>query len=511
MLNDSFAYNRDSDDTIRRPFPAEVPLAPPRDEAAAPRPAPEPLLRPAAEPGLRPAAASFNLDQPFRGSPGVALADDLFSPRNRSRDRFSDDFGLGVPAPERSSRRTDPAIEKAFDLAAVNPLVSAASPLLWLAGRLNESAPPDDLPEFRSRVTEEIRQFETAAMAKDIPERLVRVSRYALCAVIDDIILGTRWGAASGWASSSLVSMLYNETWGGERFYDLLSQVLQQPEQNIDALELLAICLAIGFSGKYRVMEGGQGQLTRLRHDLYRTIRRVRGPYERNLSAQWSVVAAPHRAPISMAMPWAAALLLLFLLVAVWAFSSISLRSGIEHTAEQIRGLVPTIPVLVERAGVPQIPKPVPPVRKTQIERISEALATEIAGNRVEVAPAGDNIVIRMLAASFPSGGVDLAATEEDLVTAIARSLNNEPGRILVVGHTDNVPVGAGSKLGDNMAISMARAKSAAEMLQRHLDDPTRVTSEGRGDSDPIAPNDTDEDRARNRRVEFQIPAEKPT
>jgi type VI secretion system protein ImpK len=172
---------------------------------------------------------------------------------------------------------------------------------------------------------------------------------------------------------------------------------------------------------------------------------------------------------------------------------------------------VPTIPVLVERAGVPQIPKPVPPVRKTQIERISEALATEIAGDRVEVVAAGDNIVIRMLEASFPSGGVDLAATEENLVTAIARALNNEPGRILVVGHTDNVPVGPGSKLGDNMAISMARAKSAADMLQRHVDDPTRVTSEGRGDSDPIAPNDTDEDRARNRRVEFQIPAEKPT
>lgn len=504
-MSSSFAYNRDADDTVRRPFAAGI--AP---EGAAPAFQPQPSPPPFSEPPLKP-ASSFNFDNSFRSSPGMAIGDDLFAPNRRSRETFSDDFGLGVPAPEKSARRTDPAIEKAFDLAAVNPLVSAASPLLWLAGRLNETAPPDDLAEFRSRVLDEIRQFETSAMAKDVPERLVRVSRYALCAVIDDIILGTRWGAASGWASSSLVSILYNETWGGERFYDLLSQVLQQPEQNIDALELLAICLAIGFAGKYRVMDGGMGQLTRLRHDLYRTIRRIRGPYERNLSAQWNVEAAPHRAPISMAAPWAAALLLLFLLAAVWAFSSISLRASIERTTEQIRGLVPSIPVLVERAGIPQIPKPVPPLRKTQIQRISEALQGDIAADRVEVVGVGDNIVIRMLSASFPSGGVDLAANEEDLVTDIARSLNSEPGNILVIGHTDNVPVGPGSKLGDNMSISVARASSAAAMLQRHVDDPGRVTFEGRGDSDPIAPNTSDEDRARNRRVEFQIPAEKPS
>ena len=300
--------------------------------------------------------AGKGLEPLARAGTTATFSEDFFDPKPKTRQGFTDDFGLNQPVMEKPSRRSDAAIDKAFELAAINPLVSAASPLLWLAGRLNESAPPEDIPEFRGRVMDEIRHFETAAMAKDVPDRLIRVSRYALCAVIDDIILSTRWGASSGWASSSLVSILYNETWGGERFYDLLSQVMQQPEQNIDALELMAICLSIGFSGKYRVAEGGQGQLQRLRQDLYRTIRRIRGPYERNLSAAWQTMPVPHRAPISMAAPWAAALLLLLLLAGLWAFSSISLRASVERSAEQIRALVPTIPVMSNAPAFPTSP-----------------------------------------------------------------------------------------------------------------------------------------------------------
>jgi type VI secretion system protein ImpK len=454
--------------------------------------------------------------EPFAGaapSPTsqFGLDDDFFAAGpGRANGSLVDDFGLGDTAlPSQAPRRRgDGSIDKAFDLAAINPLVSAASPLLWLAGRLNESAAPDDIAEFRSRVLDEIKHFETAAMARDIPNRLVRVSRYALCAAIDDIILNTRWGGASGWASNSLVGVLYNETWGGERFYDLLSQMLQQPEQNVDCLELMAICLAIGFFGKYRVMEGGQGQLTRLRHDLYRTIRHVRGPYERSLSGVWAAASAPHRPPRAIAVPGLAALAVLLVLAALWAFSSISLRGSIEQAAEQIRSLAPSIPVVVERAGVPQIPDPLPPVRQTQIERISEALATDIAASRIEVTALSDTVVVRMLAASFPSGGVDLAAHEEPLVRRIGGALDAERGPILVIGHTDNVPVGAGSPLGDNMKISIARARSAAEMLQRHVAAPSRVRFEGRGQNDPIASNATPSGRTRNRRVEFQIAAE---
>jgi type VI secretion system protein ImpK len=259
-MSDPFAYFSGADDTIRRPLQVGA-TAPARNG--------------------RDAAANFdgNARPRFGDISGMDLDEDFFGGKQQKAPRgFEAEFGLGdrKPSSESMRQRSDSTIDKAFELAAVNPLVSAASPLLWLAGRLNESAPPDDMAEFRDRTVEEIRRFETSAMAKDVPNRAVRVARYALCAVIDDVILNTSWGGMSGWASMSLVGTLYNETWGGERFYDLLSQLQMQPEDNIDGLELMAICLAIGFSGKYRVMEGGQGQLTRLRHDLYRTRRIVR-------------------------------------------------------------------------------------------------------------------------------------------------------------------------------------------------------------------------------------------
>ena len=440
----------------------------------------------------------------------MTLDEDFFGDQRRGTDDLAAEFGLDgrKPAADVLRSRADSAVDKAFDLASINPLASAAAPLLWLAGRLNESAPPDDIAEFRSRTIEEIKRFESAAMAKDIPGRIVRVARYALCTTIDDIILNTRWGGRSGWASASLVGVLYNETFGGERFFDLLSQLMASPEDNIDALELMAICLAIGFVGKYRVMEGGQGQLTRLRHDLYRTIRRVRGPYDRSLSAAWEGVAAPNKPPRGMAGPWLAALVVLGLLAVLWIFSSLSLRTAVESAAEQIRSLAPAMPIVVDSAGIPAIPDPVPPVRQTQLERLSTFLASDIAAGTVEVAPSGGGVVIRMLQASFPSGGLEIAPAEDPLVGRIGAALDGEAGPILVIGHTDNIPVGAGSPLGDNMSISVARARSAADMLRRHVADPSRVSFEGRGETDPIASNDTAEGRARNRRVEFRIEAE---
>lgn len=485
-MNDPIFDPPDADDTIRRPLPSGLHNEPNSSAFSAkgsrPRLEGDPV-------GFVPQKSGY-IDEGF---------DD---------DVFANDFGLAVSAGEQRQTQRDSTIDNAFDLAAINPLVGAAAPLLWLAGRLNESAPPEDISQFRERIVQEIKRFETAAMTRDVPSRLVRMARYALAATIDDIILNTDWGGQRAWASHSLVSLLYNETWGGERFYDLLSQMRLNVEDNIDGLEFMAICLAVGFCGKYRVMEGGHGQVSRLRHELYRTIRRVKGPYERDLSPPWEAVAAPYAAPKSARAAWIVAAFACLLVAALWIASSINLRARVETAAEQIDALAPKMPVAVKQPVIPAIPEPHKPAEKTQMERLSGFLAQDIAAGTVEVTKQSDRIAIRLLKASFPSGGAVLDTSEEPLISRIGAALDGEKGPILVVGHTDNVPVPSGSSLGDNMAISRARAQSAADVLRRHVKDPGRISSEGRGSNDPIAANTTPEGRSRNRRVDFWINAE---
>ncbi|MBX4378133.1 OmpA family protein, partial [Mycobacterium tuberculosis] len=67
-----------------------------------------------------------------------------------------------------------------------------------------------------------------------------------------------------------------------------------------------------------------------------------------------------------------------------------------------------------------------------------------------------------------------------------------------------NVPIRS-ARFASNYELSLARAESVQKMLQAHLADPNRVKAQGRGEMDPIAPNNTPENRARNRRVEITL------
>ncbi|MEI6854382.1 MAG: OmpA family protein, partial [Bacteroidota bacterium] len=74
---------------------------------------------------------------------------------------------------------------------------------------------------------------------------------------------------------------------------------------------------------------------------------------------------------------------------------------------------------------------------------------------------------------------------------------------IEISGHTDNV-----GKENDNQLLSEARAKAVMDYFVRKGINPTRLTYKGYGSTQPIAPNTTDEGRAKNRRVEMKVIAE---
>jgi type VI secretion system protein ImpK len=84
----------------------------------------------------------------------------------------------------------------------------------------------------------------------------------------------------------------------------------------------------------------------------------------------------------------------------------------------------------------------------------------------------------------------------------VGQALGQVPGQVVVRGYTDNTPIRT-LRFPSNWELSQDRARAVADMLARSLSDPSRVQAQGRADTEPVAPNNSAEGRARNRRVEI--------
>jgi chemotaxis protein MotB len=117
-----------------------------------------------------------------------------------------------------------------------------------------------------------------------------------------------------------------------------------------------------------------------------------------------------------------------------------------------------------------------------------------------------EEVTIRMMGeATFDTGKAELRKAFAPLLLRIGEVLSKTKGEIIIAGHTDNVPL-IGGQFKSNLGLSMARAGSVAEFLLKSTAiDPKRLSTMGFGEYRPIEPNDTEEGRQKNRRVEIII------
>lgn len=145
-----------------------------------------------------------------------------------------------------------------------------------------------DIAALRRGIVEQIRRFEKRA-AKDQPLGSdVTAARYVICALLDEAVMTTHWGSEGAWSDNSLLNQFHNETWGGEKVFQILECVRAQPAKYLALLKLINICLLMGFEGKYRVVEGGRERLEDLRSDVQRLLRDHTSEPPAELSIRWS-------------------------------------------------------------------------------------------------------------------------------------------------------------------------------------------------------------------------------
>lgn len=201
----------------------------------------------------------------------------------------------------------------------LNPLVAAASDLLSEVVRLKHSQAAEDLQALNARLSADLRQFDARALQDGAQSSQVMAARYVLCTVVDEAVVSTSWGNESQWSQMSLLSSFHSETFGGEKFFQLLDRLSKNPVKHLPMLELMYLCLSLGFEGKYRVIPRGVLELEGIRDALYRQIRQLRGDVPRELSPHWEGLGDQRRSLVRIVPGWMVALFTVVCLLVMYS------------------------------------------------------------------------------------------------------------------------------------------------------------------------------------------------
>jgi chemotaxis protein MotB len=150
--------------------------------------------------------------------------------------------------------------------------------------------------------------------------------------------------------------------------------------------------------------------------------------------------------------------------------------------------------------------------RTSEVEELRETydglvteLQSEVQAGRVEVERLREGLRVNLAdEIVFPPGSARLDAAGRKVLQDVAGRLRDAPYSVEVQGHTDDQKTRGGA-FPTNWELAAARAAAVARVLEEEHVDPTRLSVVSFGEYQPLVPNDTPENRARNRRIELRL------
>lgn len=425
----------------------------------------------------------------FRPSPlqgarqsGPARADPL---AGQPADRLGDD---DIPLPSAA-----PTVR--------NRMMAKAAPLLALAASVRSGRARIEPPRLHAQAVQAITAFDQAVVAAGYPDEQRQRGKYALCATIDDIAQNLPGTDGAEWARHSLVVQFFQEAIGGDRFWQLVEDMLARPAQYADLIELYHACLAAGFEGRMRVLPDGKRRLHEVMTSLYAALDHVRTLSATELAPHWrGAPTLPRRLGFWSILAAAAGAALALLLIVYILLRLVLMETG-RPSMQALQAINPDQPLRLSRVA------PAPPAAASgQLQTLKTFLAPEIAQHLVVVEEDGSTVRVRTTVGQlFGSGSDQLESAAKPLFDRIAAAVETQPGDVKIEGYTDSDQV-KNLSFPDNTALSKARADAVAAIIRAKLTNPARVSAQGYGDSNPIAPNTTPQGKSLNRRVEIVVP-----
>ncbi len=208
--------------------------------------------------------ADHNSDDPFAPRDGTVLR-----PRPGAGRRSGSETTFGSTFATPSPRTVLPGTTTSFSgsssnladflVGARNPIIQAAAPLLTLGARLATAVQHANIATLRQQAVRKFVLSRSECVQRALSPEDAVVARYVLCTFVDSAVLNTPWGAQGDWAGQSLLVIFHKEVSGGEKVFDILERLRSNPTRYVDLMELVYVCLALGYEGKYRARSARPG------------------------------------------------------------------------------------------------------------------------------------------------------------------------------------------------------------------------------------------------------------
>ena len=374
-----------------------------------------------------------------------------------------------------------------------NPLIEAAKPVFILANSMQQTTSQLSTDSLINKFSLLINNFEENAEKNGAKYDAIQAAKYCLCTFVDELAVRAGW-ADETWSKNSLLVSFYDETWGGERFFEIIQNLKQDSDKNINLLEFMYLCLQFGYKGKYQVLNNGELEIDKIKRDLLALIHSKRPDQTVNLFKHNPIITNNIQRKRRLAIP----------LWVVGVLGAVALGIGYFTMQWSLGDKFNTASTKVNNLKLPSVITKQQDTQKTV--RLRPLLENEIARKLVSVEDFQDRSTVTILGDGlFESGSAQIQDQYYPVLAAVSQALDSVEGQIIVTGYTDNQPIQS-LNFPSNWHLSQARADAVKEILLNYVKNGgTRIRSEGRGSTDPVAPNDTLENRAKNRRVEITL------
>jgi type VI secretion system protein ImpK len=337
---------------------------------------------------------------------------------------------------------------------------------------------PPSLSELREKILALVNAQEEQAKARGVAAESFREGRFAVLSWVDEVILTSNWPQRTHWQHLMLV--YYSTLNAGEEFFRRLERL---PSQANDAREIYYLCLSLGFQGRYAFGEDRR-ELRDLKQTLYKQLCAdngdLRQSYARLFPEAYRKIAGSPAAPPQTRLFWYIGVIAvpLLLFIGYWLM--------LRHEGNRL---------------IAMIEKPLPAPVAVAWDR---CLFDELKRKAIPSEDTPRGVLVTLQSLLFQVNSTELSGPAQRTIDDIVDIVKGCAGdrTIVVEGHASKEKTVDEAR---NQQLSEGRARTVADAFRASGFKAERISARGFGSRIPVSENETEQGRARNRRVEIIV------